>query len=74
MAMLDGRVVRLQEKLASEKLRATFTIRGGERLLEQEDGWEWLEDRRDRARRAEPTDSVRLGGPNVGQEHVPSEK
>jgi hypothetical protein len=45
----DGSVRLLKRELRPETLRALLTIRGGERLEENESGqWEWLQDGRDR--------------------------
>jgi hypothetical protein len=45
----DGSVRRLKRELRPETLRALLTIRGGERLEQNESGqWEWLQDGRDR--------------------------
>jgi hypothetical protein len=45
----DDSVKRLKRELRPETLRALLTIRGGERLEQNESGaWEWLQDGRDR--------------------------
>lgn len=51
----DGSVMRLKRELRPETLRALLTIRGGERLEQNESGqWEWLPDGRDRSPKDAP--------------------